>query len=207
MNYIVQSIPSASYFLNAGKTRVVYDIVRVPSIPERVKKEAEILIQDKDLVKYLGVTENATFTKLEGKQATFWYVKVLNGFNPSQSGIEYYRINASFMDTAELINFDYAIDEEVYKLCNLRSCNPEEDGYTANSIEFRCAELGVFPVREGKNLVLSEALSNNEARIIAKHHNTAKVNVLNMYDAAYQRLVNANSSRPVMSALVECGIL
>lgn len=202
MHYIVQSIPSSSYFLNAGKTRVVYDIIRVPTIPADVKKKAVSLIKDGELAAYLGVTANGTFTKLEGKQATFWYAKVIGDSGPSQSRVEYYRINASFMDVAELIDFDNVIDEEVYKLCENRKCNPSDDGFTTNAIEFRCSELGVFPIRDGNALVLREPISNNEARIIAARRRTASVNMLAYYDDAYEKNIKMGSSRPVMDALI-----
>ena len=207
MHYIVQAIPSSSYFLNAGKTRVVYDIIRVPSIPADVKKKAVSLIKDGELAAYLGVTANDTFTKLEGKQATFWYAKVVGDSGPSQSHIEYYRINASFIDVAELIDFDNVIDEEIYKLCENRKCNPSEDGFTTNAVEFRCSELGVFPTRDSNTLVLKEPISNNEARIIAKHGSTTGVDLLAEYDDTYLKGIRINDSQPVMSALAEWDLI
>lgn len=207
MHYIVQAIPSSSYFLNAGKTRVVYDIIRVPSIPSDIKKKAVSLIKDGELAAYLGVTANDTFTRLEGKQATFWYVKVIGDSGPSHGRVEYYRINASFMDVAELIDFDNVVDEEVYRLCENRKCNPSEDGFTTNLVEFRCSELGVFPVREGDHLVLKEPISNNEARIIAKHGSTEGVDMLAEYDSSYLKGIRIGDSQPVMSALAEWDLI
>ena len=207
MHYIVQAIPSSSYFLNAGKTRVVYDIIRVSAIPSDVKKKAISLVKDGELAAYLGITTNDTFTKLEGKQATFWYAKVVGDSGPSQSRVEYYRINASFMDVSELIDFDNVIDEEVYKLCENRKCNPSEDGFTTNAIEFRCSELGVFPVRDGNTLVLKEPISNNEARIIAKHGSTTGSDLLIEYDTSYLKGIRIGDSQPVMSALTEWDLI
>lgn len=203
MDYIVQHIPNSSYLLNLGKTRAVYDIVRVPTIPAEVKKKGISLIRDGELAAYLGVTTNDEFKKPEGRQTTFWYVKVRGESGPSQSRVEYYRINVSFMDVAELIDFDNVIDEEVYRLCENRKCNPSEDGFTTNAIEFRCSELGVFPTREGNCLVLREPISNNEARIIAKHGNTEGVDMLIEYDRVYQSSIRVNDPQPVMSALTE----
>lgn len=202
MHYIVQAIPSSSYFLNAGKTRVVYDIIRVPSIPADIKKKAVSLIKDGELAAYLGVTANDTFTKLEGKQATFWYAKVVGDSGPSQSRVEYYRINVAFMDVSELIDFENGIDEEVYRLCEDRKVDPVADGFTVNAVEFRCSELGIYPTREGNTLVLREPISNNEARIIAARRRTAGVDTLAYYDDAYEKNINMGSARPVMDALI-----
>lgn len=207
MHYITQSIPSSSYFLNAGKTRVVYDIIRVSTIPEDVKKKAEILIKDRALADYLGVAANATFTKLEGKQATFWYAKYIGDAGPSQMRVEYYRINVSFMDVAELIDFENGIDEEVYRLCEDRKVDPVADGFTTNAIEFRCSELGVFPTREDNHLVLREPISNNEARVIAKHHNTEGVDLLAEYDVIYLKAFKLHNMQPVMTALAELNLI
>ena len=203
MDYIVQHIPNSSYLLNLGKTRVVYDIVRVPTIPAEVKKQGISLIRDGELAAYLGVTTNDEFKKPEGRQATFWYVKVRGESGPSQSRVEYYRINASFMDIAELIDFENSIDEEVYRLCENRKIDPVADGYTVNAIEFRCSEFGIFPTREGSFLVLKEPISNNEARVIAKHGNTERVDLLIEYDRIYQSSIRINDPQPVMSALME----
>lgn len=202
MQYIVQALPVSSFFLNLGRTRTVYDIIRVPSIPQSVKDTALSLVTDEELAKYLGVpVYNGVFEKPQERQCTFWYAKVRGDSGPSQSRIEYYRVNVSFVDNAELINFDYAIDEEVYKLCENRKCDPVEDGYTFNSIEFRCAELGIFPVRDGSNLVLREPISNNEARIIAKHGSVRGVDLLAEYDDDYRQGIKMGDAQPVMNAL------
>ena len=208
MHYIVSTLPIASYFLNLGKTRVVYDIVRVPSIPKEVKETAVSLVSDAELANYLGIeTYNGNVKKPEGKQATFWYAKVLGESGPSKSRVEYYRVNAAFMDNAELIDFDNAIDDEVYKLCENRRVNPIEDGFSTNAVEFRCSELGVFPTREGEFLVLREPISNNEARIIAKHHSNKGLDLLAEYDRVYQQNLKLGVSQPVMSALTEFDIV
>jgi len=208
MHYIVSTLPIASYFLNLGKTRVVYDIIRVPSIPKEVKETAVSLVRDAELANYLGIqVYNGDAKKPEDKQAIFWYAKVLGESGPSQSRIEYYRINASFIDVAELIDFDNVIDEEVYRLCENRKCNPSEDGFTTNAVEFRCSELGVFPTRDGNTLVLKEPISNNEARIIAKHGSITGVDLLAEYDSSYLKGIRINDSQPVMSALAEWDLI
>lgn len=204
MHYIVQAIPASSFFLNLGKTRVVYDIIRVPNIPQAVKTTAVSLVSDEELANYLGIAKyQGSSEKLDSRQATFWYAKVIGESGPSQSRVEYYRVNASFMDNAELIDFDNVIDEEVYRLCQDRKCNPSADGFTTNAVEFRCAELGVFPARDGEFLVLREPISNNEARIIAKHHATRNVSTLAAYDNLYAQNLKLGDPQPVMSALSE----
>lgn len=203
MHFIVQNIPSSSYFLNAGKTRVVYDIIRIPSIPKEIKEKACSLVTDKELADYLGVSVRGEFKKLDSKQATFWLAKVIGNAGPMNGRVEYYRINTSFVDVNELIDFDNLIDQEVYKLCENRRCNPVEDGFTTNSIEFRCSELGIYPTREGNSLVLREPISNNEARIIAKHGNVTGTDLLAEYDVAYQSAIRTGDAQPVMSALTE----
>lgn len=201
MNYIVEKFPAGSAILNHGLTRTTFDVSRVPLIPDHIKRDAVSLVTDAEVAAYLGI-KLCDGPKVISQNCTFWYVKVIGDGKPANSRIEYYRISCGFLNSLESFDETNPVDLVVYKLCQNRKVNPSEEGLTTNVVEFRCKELGIYPEREGKELILYSRTTNNEARVIA-----ARCNLLYEYDKSYQHYLNEESATPVTSAMAEWDLL